>query len=183
MSALVELSVEPLERLLERGQEEIAEGALPSEAAALVLREMEPDGDAAMHLMRLGLTRLLNAAVHDDNRDGGGKASVEPATEDYRRQFQLVGPTPRERRDVLLRLYAGADGQMRALLEFTLADCQRLRDRALGQVKGWEAIERSMGVAIGLMNTHEVEVVSKLPAKALATLRTVVAEEAVEEAE
>lgn len=153
------------------------EKLLPQEAAIRALDVCSIDSGAASYLAVIGVAELVNRKLQRmrrSARSGVSESNTEPS--------RSVGPTGAERtqarraalyhkvRSALDALYAGADGAMRSLRDFTLADHEGRLASVTEFLRGWKAAERFHLEAIAALRSAGAERIGALPAREQARL-------------
>ena len=117
-----------------------------SVAHDLARREIDPEVE--LHLLGLGIARVLNQALETERESIGGPAGpvFEPGLADVRAPASL-NPNPNK----LMRMYASADGTRKALLLFNRTDWTFFRDQAVGQSRAWAGLASVGDLAIAAL--------------------------------
>lgn len=172
------LSLDALRRV---GEEAMAGGLLPHQAADAVLGRYQPDAEAAAFLIRLGLiddyNRLsgaYNRAWPDQANEsdfGRGSRSVVKPGRFQANRHEHTGLRHINFAQVLFHIrLRGADGTKKRVIEFTIADCRSWGDFAKSEALAFQRRRMVMEKAVEKMEARGVITIGKLPKEDLAEL-------------
>lgn len=146
----------------------VERGLPPSEAVDEVLSEVALDVEALHSLARTGLIERVNTKRHNDMRSGVSYKTFQ--------RFQPKWGHGRDLASALAEMQEGADGGMKPLWEFTLADCRHLEVVCRQQARGWRNRAVVLRDASALLAKHGVDTIGSLPKNAQDKLEAAVAE-------
>lgn len=166
---LGDLVAEAVHRVVETGQP-------PREVVPAMLATDDLTADVAHQLIATGLRKLVADALPDTARpDGERPAEADDVSERVTgRAFSIRRPSVA--RDVFDILLEGADGRVKALGAFGLADCQRFAQRARTLSLAWRRRCTAMETAAAELAAAGSSTIASLPSARLAVVRSALQE-------
>jgi hypothetical protein len=156
-----------LDEYLQEARGLIAEGLLPSEAVDKL--GLPVNEEALRNLARIGAIFQLGSDLHDGRRSAalGGRLDPPPTAVRHQKDGQA---------SVMFVIpMAAADGRMKMLADFTIADWADLQARGGALIRGWRKKVAVGKHAESLLRRHGAEMARKLPKEAFAGLEREVA--------